>query len=368
MVDVTFLVTILSALAGILALVMAIVVFRAQSESRMNRRLAALLATDGLFLLYLAFSDFIPMSGAADAVLLNFALSFDALAHFLFIITLDSPTSRILRKRWIVVLAVLITLAVVVVLPLVGLSKARPATDDLWFASGWPLLGLASVFAFGVALDAYLRTPKGTPSRRRSGMFALAFGTRDATLAITILTYGVVEGTSAMWLQDYLPLLLTAGSFLFVVLLTYALLSVQLFDIDLKVKVGISRSGVVVFIVIAALIVSKIVEFYLNKTLGFVFGGVAAGLTLFFAPRLNKFADKVANAALPNVQPTSEYLSFKKLEVYRAAVESAAEGGLGEKERGLLDRLQSKLGLSKQDALAIEAEVMPATKPTATPA
>lgn len=350
-----------SALTAVMALVLALVVFRAQSESRINRRLAALLVADGIFLGYLTLSDLIP-SEAVDTILVNLVLSFDALAHFLFVVTLDSPTARILRRRWIVLLAIVLTIFVAVLLPIVGVSQGMTITDendDLQYGAGWPFLACASIFALGVTLDSYLRTPKGTPSRKRTGMFALAFGMRDASLAITIFGWAALIGGPYQHYQNFLPMLLNIGSLLFVALLAYALLSVQLFDIDLKIKWGAARGTVVVFIVIAALIVAKIVEFYLNKTLGLVFGGVAAGLTLFFAPRLNKLADKVANKALPAVQPTSGYLTFKKLEVYRAAVESAMEGGITPKDRGMLDRLQTKLGLAKDDAAAVEHELIP---------
>lgn len=73
---------------------------------------------------------------------------------------------------------------------------------------------------------------------------------------------------------------------------------------------------------------------------------------------LNKVGEKIANTAMPQVQPTPVYVQFKKLEVYRAAIEAAHEtGGIGARERASLDRLRAKLGLDPTDCAAVEAEV-----------
>lgn len=93
-------------------------------------------------------------------------------------------------------------------------------------------------------------------------------------------------------------------------------------------------------------------------------GGIAAGAVIVLASRLNKVGEKVANATMPNVQATPAYMQFKKLEVYKAAVESAVEtGGISDKERSMLERLAIKLALAPQDCRAIGAELGAAPPP-----
>src|SRR5207245_833672 len=147
---------------------------------------------------------------------------------------------------------------------------------------------------------------------------------------------------------------------LYVPLLAYGILQTHLFDIDMKIKLGISRGTVATLGIIGVIVAAKIAELYLSRTLGYIAGGVVAGTMVVYALRLLKVGDRVANAAMPKVQPTSEYLAFKKLEVYRAAVESALEtGGITTKERASLDRLCGKLNLASPDAAAVEAELAP---------
>jgi len=63
---------------------------------------------------------------------------------------------------------------------------------------------------------------------------------------------------------------------------------------------------------------------------------------------------------MPNVNRSAEYLAFKKLEIYQAAVESAVEERRqlpDDAERRVLDRLRDRLGLAIEGARAIEADV-----------
>lgn len=177
-------------------------------------------------------------------------------------------------------------------------------------------------------------------------MFALAIGL-STWLART--RPEAIDATLPLW-----PL----ATILFIPLAAYGVLSAHLFDIDLRIKWTIRRGTAGTIAVAAVLAVAKVAEAFLQRELGLVAGSLMAGPLLFAAPRLNRLGDRVANAALPSVQPTSAYFAFKKMEVYRAALEAALEtGGIGERERASLDRLRRKLGIDSSDALATEAEL-----------
>jgi hypothetical protein len=226
-----------------------------------------------------------------------------------------------------------------------------PAFPIVFLLSGWALI--ASISAFRKSVPG--------PGRERARAFMMAFGVRDVFFVVSIALnfssdlFPVGQRDLVLTLSDALSVL---AVFLYVPLLAYGILRTHLFDIDLKVKMGISRSTVVTMILIVALAAAKIGELYLNRTYGWIAGGICAGTMLVLTPRLNKIGDKVANKALPAVQSTPVYIQFKKLEVYRAAVESAHEtGGVTQKERASLDRLRDKLGVAISDAKAVEDEV-----------
>jgi hypothetical protein len=221
------------------------------------------------------------------------------------------------------------------------------------FSSVWGLLACAS---------AWRRATPGTPKRAQAAAFLLAFGGRDAMLTLHLIG-GPLLGWRFLpddggWEIIVVQGLLGWSSVMFATFLAYGFLRTQLFDIDLRIKVGIRRGTVVGIVLAGFFAAAKMTESYLNREVGFVAGSIIAGLLMFLVPKLNKVGEKVANVAMPQAQPTNAYLSFKKLEVYRAAVESAQEtGGITEKERAALDKLRHKLGLTAADTQAVEAEV-----------
>ena len=90
---------------------------------------------------------------------------------------------------------------------------------------------------------------------------------------------------------------------------------------------------------------------FLEAELGGFSGLLAAGLVMAFLAPLQRFADRVASAAMPNTKNTPEYVSFRKMRVYEAAVsEAQLEGGISQKERSLLIRLRDSLGVSEANA------------------
>ncbi|MHB8605290.1 MAG: hypothetical protein ACYDCK_08530 [Thermoplasmatota archaeon] len=110
-------------------------------------------------------------------------------------------------------------------------------------------------------------------------------------------------------------------------------------------------------LVAAFFVVEKLVETFASRTLGVFVGAIATGLMLFFVPRLNKLVEGVGNKAAPHVT-TAEYLAYKKLELYRGAVESPlADGIISPEERAILDRLAERLEIGAADAKAMEADV-----------
>jgi uncharacterized membrane protein YebE (DUF533 family) len=61
---------------------------------------------------------------------------------------------------------------------------------------------------------------------------------------------------------------------------------------------------------------------------------------------------------MPGVEPSSTYINTRRAEIYRAALEGAAEDGrVTSTERAILERLREQLGLEDGVARLLEDEV-----------
>lgn len=129
----------------------------------------------------------------------------------------------------------------------------------------------------------------------------------------------------------------------------YGVTRYNLFDIDLKVKWTIKQST----------LAAAFVGVFFAGSLGPVMGLGKAGLLVFAIAPLQRVAERVADAALPGVRGSPEYDTFRKLEIDRAALESAAEDGeTTPKERAVLATLRKQLSVGAEDASTLEADVL----------
>jgi uncharacterized membrane protein len=150
------------------------------------------------------------------------------------------------------------------------------------------------------------------------------------------------------------------------IVVVYALVKYQLFDIDIRLKWTAQQGTVLAAFVLAFLIVSQMIQNYTSSSLGTIGGAVAAGCLLFALRPLERAAGTVVDRAFPTVQPTADYLAFKKLEAYRFAVESALDEKGFDAARPLLDRLRARLAIDERDARTIEDDLLRArSKPPA---
>ncbi|HVM44426.1 MAG TPA: hypothetical protein VM582_00720 [Candidatus Thermoplasmatota archaeon] len=242
-----------------------------------------------------------------------------------------------------------------------GLYLARVEPDGLgaWRAVYGPLARLGDVaallaFAYSLvaALAAYARAAPGTAARQHARAYATAFGVRDAAYIVTI-AWGFVDPSSPV--PSRVP---PVVSIVFVVLLAVGVLRTQLFDIDLRIKWTIRQGTVAAAFVAVFFVVSESAAAFFEGRAGTYVGIAAAGLLVFALAPLQRAAERFSDRAMPDVRPTSEYVAYKKLEVYRAALEGAlADARVAPREREILDRRRAKLGISSEDADAMEREL-----------
>jgi len=148
------------------------------------------------------------------------------------------------------------------------------------------------------------------------------------------------------------------GTLIAVPLIAYGILRTQLFDIDLRIRWTIKQSTLAATILALIFVLTEAADRFLSAELGNFAGLLAAAIVVFFLAPLQRFAERVATITMPNTQNTPEYVAFRKMQVYEAAVvEAQQDGGISHKERSLLKRLHESLGISEADAMAIEREL-----------
>ena len=264
---------------------------------------------------------------------------------------LTRPFSTRLARRMLGVFAVLLFVAVVLAPYQVGVTLL------------YLLMATVFLFALVASIHAWLVTEAGV-RRTRAGVFALAFGTRDVCwfFVYAVATWMVWGGTilteETPAYVEYLDLVYRLGTLLYVPIIAYGILRTHLFDIDLKLRWTLKQSTLAGIVVAIIYLVSEGADRFLSAELGDWGGLFAAAVVVFFLAPLQRFAERVAGAAMPNTRNTPEYTIFRKLQVYESAVaEAMQEGGISTKERSLLVRLRDSLGITEADAAAIETEL-----------
>jgi hypothetical protein len=345
---------------------LAAVVFRVSVAGSAARQLSLLLVVEGATLISTGYLDLFLTEAARSASWYPAFFRFEEIVHTAgdcLMLALYPPLlaaalrTRLTapfgtrRARFVLLLAAATLFAVVLWGPLkIG--------GTLLYVS----LVILFLFALVASLDAWRRA--AGMARSRAGTFAVAFGIRDicwsfvyawATIILWQGTYAIVDPSAPA-----IPFLLYALGTLFAVpLIAYGILKTQLFDIDLKIQWTIRQSTVAAAFVAVFYVVTEGADRLFEAELGNWIGLLASALLVFFLAPLQRFAERVATAAMPNTENTPEYAMFRKMQVYEEAIaEAHSEGGVSEKERALLVRLRDSLGISEPSAAAIEADVI----------
>jgi len=360
-------------LIGILGLVaiaacwaLAVVLYRSRTTGGAADNLVVLLVVEGFVLITAGFPEF--AFGLSD----QFYESHPTLYFFMGLVHHGGDAAMIALYPPFLALAL-------------DTGITRPFADKrvrIFLAIGSAILGLAAVvsptqivitllyasvtllFLYSLVASIHAwRTAKSGLVRERAGIFALAFGFRD-------LGWGMSYGIFAwlMWTQPELADMPTAGwlgktvyalgTLVAVPLVAYGILRAQLFDIDLRIRWTIKQSTLATVVVTLVFLLSEGAERVLSSELGNFVGLLAAAVVVFFLSPLQRFAENIATAAMPNTQNTPEYAAYRKMQVYEAAVaEAQREGGISDKERSLLNRLRDSLGISPVDAEMLEREL-----------
>jgi hypothetical protein len=348
---------------------LAVVLFRVGPTGSVARKLSMLLVVEGMTLLTAGFPEFVLGLGE-DFWLEHMTYAIPSgLAHFLgdagmvalyppfLAAALGTALTRPFGRA-----TVRLPIAVVAVATAIAAIVAFAAWNSFAVASIlYVMVTLTFLFALVASLNAW-RTAKPGVARTRAGLFAAAFGVRDVCwcFAYAASFWTLVNGTSGYeyaifwWYKAVYAL----GTLLAVPLIAYGILRAHLFDIDLRIRWTIKQSTLAALVVATIFLISEGASTFLSAELGTVAGLLAAAVVMFFLTPLQHFAERVAAAAMPNTENTPEYVAFRKMQVYEAAlIDAMAEGGVSSKERALLVHLRESLGIKVADAEAIETEL-----------
>lgn len=346
------------ALAGwVLAWAMALVVVRGAPRSASGRTLAGVLALEGALQFSTATSFLGEASGILRAVQDIGFIAWLALVpwlYLLFIGTLDTPLAAPLRRGRRLILGVLALYAVFLVAALVEALVLD--SESAWLGPfalvAFLAVGVASVYGLVVAVSAWRRATHGTLARERAGAYALAFGSRDAFLALAILAFFIEEAIAPNpGIHVPAALLAAVSTFVYVPLLAYGVLRTHVLGIEPRIRWSISRGTVAAAFVAVFVVVSQATALLVAPRWGTTAGVVAAGALVLALVPLQRWAERVAEAAVPERAPGP--LDDTRLEAYRLALEDLADAP-DDRAQELLASLRRRLGITDRDHAIVE--------------
>jgi hypothetical protein len=258
------------------------------------------------------------------------------------------------KVRWTVLAVGAVIAASMLVLPR---EVRAPLSRPFYF-----VVSLSLTWGFAAAIHAWI-SASSEVQRAQSKAFALAFGVRDvlwaATFAANAMTYfGLVTPANPIVWGVVWGLVYKSAIIFYIPLVAYGALRTQLFDIDLRIKRTLSGSIVASAYVAAFFLVSELATVYLSRWLGSLLGLVCSSALVFFLDPIQRAAQRLADAAMPNTRATPQYEAYRKLQVYEAALRAALqEEGISDRERRMLDSLVQSLGIDEHAARQLEADL-----------
>jgi hypothetical protein len=361
--------------AAVVAWLMAWFIYVATPNRALAWRTAALMFVEGAAVLTSG-AGLALLATSSDAyrhaVLVHFGVDWLFVAIYLPFLAraLDLRMLRFFKAPWVETALVLTGLAGAISVVLVPGSYVGDVVAEVggsafrWLYAPGPVwsylggfLGLIFICGFLLSLVAWRRA-RAELSRRRARVFSLAFGIRALVwggiyLLAAFASARLTPGMFFLLLQLYALTLLA-----YVLLVSYGVLTTQLFDIDLKIRWTVRQSTVAAAFVAVFFFVSEGVQTFLSVQLGNFLGVAAAALLVFFIAPLRRVADRVADFAVPGARHSSDYEAFRKLQVYHAALEGVySDNQVSVKERLVLQRLKDALDIADTDAERLEQDV-----------
>ncbi|HUR25722.1 MAG TPA: serine/threonine-protein kinase [Candidatus Thermoplasmatota archaeon] len=347
--------------AGALSMGLAGVVFLTRPGAVRNRRLAAVLYAEGLA--WIASFGLPPLLEAESDRAWNAAgyVPFVVLPflYLRFIALLPAPFVRPLRRP--------VVMKALGALPLLCLLAflANPAgwRDGPWVNVIDAGNGIVSLVALAAVVSTLRHSERGTPARQQARAYTVAFGTRDVLWFVGLLVVYPFFFDTTWGFLTYNVLAVTAA-FLFPCLLAYAILHLQVFDIDVRIRRGAVRTAIIAVLVTAFLVASDVAGRALADVTGTWIALAVVAIAAVLLLPLQRVAHRTLDRILPG--PSDALLDARKLQVLQAALAEAAavDGALAPADATRIGELQKQLGISDRDRAVLAHTLAGASMPS----
>lgn len=342
-------------------------VLRAGPQKPLNRRLAFVLFMDGIAsgagngLKYVV-DD--PRHALALHVIAGTATWVMTFAYLAFVsLALRTPLLDWLRTRggaWFMLVGATAGAAYFILDP----ASVGPSVHRVGYApwegayGGGALLillwgSLVLLFGLVAAISSYRRTAEGTVARQRAAAYLMAFAVRDSVIAVMfpILAFFPANEEVAVGFIVFVA----AAETIYPMVLAYAILRFQVLDIEMRLKVTIRKATVLAIFIAVFVMATELADSLLSDRFGMVVGAAATTALVLAIRPIERAAARVADAAMPRVDGSAEYDTYRRFEIYRAALEAGYEDmQITARERAVLERLRSELAISDADASRLE--------------
>ncbi len=156
---------------------------------------------------------------------------------------------------------------------------------------------------------------------------------------------------------EYYPGTLWLWRIAAVSLVFYAILRYQLFDLNVRIRVGVKYGTMTALFGAIFFTIQEIVKDFAGQAWGYFLGLAAAALLIFLFQPTQQLIEKFAHKVVPPT--TSEnYERYRSMEIYRAALEGAlADKIVNVTELATLKNLRSKLGITEADHQLLERDI-----------
>lgn len=254
-----------------------------------------------------------------------------------------------------------------------------PGRIALWtlglFIFGWVMLDHAGIITSSLNPDmllylamcimfmliflislAGLKAAKTKLAREKALAFILAFGIRDLSWFLVYLAAatGWIEGNEMLF-----NLLYAGSTLLYIPIIAYGILKVQLLDIEIRLQSTITNTVLAGAFIAVYYVVSEGINSFIENQFGDILGFlVCAVLAIFLAP-LHRWAGRFTERLVRADTDSPDYAANRGLQIYSASVEEAlAYGEISPGQIKLLDRLRQSLQVSEDDANRVERDLL----------
>lgn len=225
----------------------------------------------------------------------------------------------------------------------IGFTGAIPAVD-FWSRSD-TLAGAGTLLlVLGIAIIAAARVLRGTDrdARRLAILIVVGFAAAIPQLVVPLAQANAVH------------LAIDAVSLLF---LWYGVARYRVLDVDVSLRRGVIGGTIAAAFLAVFFIVSEIAQVFLSQRYGPYLGVAASGALVFALAPLARLGERIGASALPRATGTETYLAYRKMELYRVALEGALQDGVASpREARALVRLREELGITADEHALLERE------------